>query len=88
MLGEGKLQAKHISTPQIYRDAYNAQNNDIKSKSVLLQERNLALLHGEYDVKLKETRICNFIIYDPDQDVLNFFTRIFDHGNYCVDKEE
>ena len=90
MLAEGKLSLTLTNTSgEIFRDSYNAQKDDIKSNSILLKEKDLTLMSGEFNVKPKEkeARICNFIISDPDSDTIHFFTRIFQNGAYCFDKE-
>ena len=85
LLEDGKLSLdSSYPAMQIYRDAYNGQRDDIKSTSVLLQEKHLSILGDKYDVKSRGSPICNFVIFDSDYDVIHFFTRIFADGEYCA----
>jgi len=89
MLAEGTLS---LATPNqsgdIYRDSYNAKINHSISKSVLLLEKHLTVMAEIHDVKARDSRsMCNFIITDPELETINFYTRMYTDGRYCVDVE-
>merc|ERR1740129_1177835 len=85
MHAEGKSAAA-IAYPkgEIYRDSYNIQDEDIKSKSVQLLEKHLTGLDKEYKFESKRADNCKYIIYDPEVKAIKFYTRMFVDGEYCA----
>lgn len=77
---------------EIYLDAYHKNIEEDSSKTAsttsLLVEKHLTEMDEVYDVKSKQTFICNFVISDPKSKKIKFFTRFYAFGEDCVDAED
>jgi len=75
-----------LSGGEIYRDAYNSQDKNTMSKSVLLLEKHMTVLDNEYDKKPVRSHKCSYVIYSPESKKIHFYTRMFIDGEYCADE--